>query len=793
MIPLGQNPLWRYLATISLVAIACFSSAHFTLLLLGIGVKASPVWPPAGIALAALLLQGRTIWPGVAIGIFWLNLSLGVDWILSFGSILGNTLQAIVGATLLDQVQFRPSLERLKDALGLVVLGALTSTVVNATISTVTAYWTGYLDGSQFWQNWGTIWLGDGTGILVLTPLILLIKAGFFQNGNQNNFPRDKLSHKPQNLYRYVDNKQTFSLFKAPEFICGKNPQFPIPNSQSNDPFSSFPFRHLFRQSLYVDWYESMIGWGLLCGVSWIVFGSKTMIAISQYPLEYLPFPFVVWAALRFRIWGAVLASLIVSGMAIGGAIQGGGPFVVKAGSINQAILLLQTFMAVVTITALVLAAAMCERQQAEARLRATWKRDRLLAEIALRIRQSLDLGEIFETTVTEIRQLLQADRVYIAHLNAQGNSQIVAEAVNPRYKSLLEWTPSEELLEEVRSLFTHRQLLIEADTALAEVSPTLRDYYHYYQIKSTLAVPLILEDRLFGLLAIHQCHSRRYWQCFEIELLQQLALQVTIAMQQAQLYQKVQVLNTNLEEQVTERTLQLQEKMQELQSLYEMKDIFLQAVSHDLRTSIMGLLLILKNAQNCPGHSLSLSRPILDKLIQNSDRQLTLINAISEDHFSEGRQIVLHCRPISLNEIVKDSISNLQPLATANQAIINNLILDNLPTLKADPVQLRCVFDHLLTNALKHNPPGVRLTLKAAVDDNQIRCMIADNGVGMSQEQCDRLFKLYIRGLDSQHLTGIGLGLYLCRQIITAHGGDIRVRSSLGVGSTFEFTIPLR
>ncbi len=748
MIPLGQNPLWRYLATISLVAIACFSSAHFTLLLLGIGVKASPVWPPAGIALAALLLQGRTIWPGVAIGIFWLNLSLGVDWVLSFGSILGNTLQAIVGASLLDQIQFRPSLERLKDALGLVVLGALTSTLVNATISTVTAYWTGYLDASQFWQNWGTIWLGDGTGILVLTPLIVLSKTGFFQKGDQNNFHRDKLGHKSPNLYRYVDNKQTFSLFQAPKLICGKSLKSlsltkgvsTIPNSPSNDPFLSFPFRHLSRQSLYVAWYESIIGWGLLSGVSWIVFGSKTTIAISQYPLEYLPFPFVVWAALRFRIWGAVLSSLIVSGMAIGGAIQGDGPFVVKAGSINQAILLLQTFMVVVTITALVLAAAMSERQQAEAQLCATWKRDRLLAEIALRIRQSLDLGEIFETTVTEIQQLLQADRVYIAHLNAQGNSQIVAEAVNPRYKSLLEWTPSEELLEEVRSLFTHRQLLIEADTALAEVSPTLRDYYHYYQIKSTLAVPLILEDRLFGLLAVHQCHSRRHWQGFEIELLQQLALQVTIAMQQAQLYQKVQVLNTNLEEQVTERTVQLQEKMEELQKLYEMKDIFLQAVSHDLRTSIMGLLLILKNTQNCPGHSISISRSILDKLIQNSDRQLTLINALSENHFSEGRQIVLHCQPVNLNEIVNDSISTLQPLVTANQAIINNLILDNLPTLKADPVQLRCVFAHLLTNALKHNPPGVSLTIKASVDDNQIRCIIADDGVGMSQEQCDRL-----------------------------------------------------
>jgi signal transduction histidine kinase len=61
-----------------------------------------------------------------------------------------------------------------------------------------------------------------------------------------------------------------------------------------------------------------------------------------------------------------------------------------------------------------------------------------------------------------------------------------------------------------------------------------------------------------------------------------------------------------------------------------------------------------------------------------------------------------------------------------------------------------------------------------------------------MSKQQCDRLFKLYVRGLDSQHLTGIGLGLYLCRQIIHAHGGEISVISAPQAGSTFEFTLPL-
>jgi signal transduction histidine kinase len=104
----------------------------------------------------------------------------------------------------------------------------------------------------------------------------------------------------------------------------------------------------------------------------------------------------------------------------------------------------------------------------------------------------------------------------------------------------------------------------------------------------------------------------------------------------------------------------------------------------------------------------------------------------------------------------------------------------------------LRRVFENLLANAIKHNPPGMHLSLNVAQQDQALYCTVQDNGAGMNPEVTTHLFDLYFRGAPKQRSTGLGLGLYLCRQIITAHGGEIGVDSTPNQGSTFWFTLPL-
>lgn len=279
------------------------------------------------------------------------------------------------------------------------------------------------------------------------------------------------------------------------------------------------------------------------------------------------------------------------------------------------------------------------------------------------------------------------------------------------------------------------------------------------------------------------------------------------------------------LQQQLQAQNLQLQQKMVELQELNQLKEEFLHAISHDLRTPIVGTLLVLENlqnkAQNQAGETVDVSRSILQRMSQSSDRQLSLLNLLLESHLNEAGQMLLKREALPLQAFVQGLVADLEPLLTRNAATFTNLIAPELLPAAADPLQLRRVFENLLTNALNHNPNGLSLTVNATLEgkaasgsgeevspdaissfhgldstslDTQvdlIYCTVQDNGIGMTQAQCDRLFDRYVRGERARSM-GIGLGLYLCRQIVRAHGGEIGVKSIPGTGTTFWFTLPV-
>jgi len=414
----------------------------------------------------------------------------------------------------------------------------------------------------------------------------------------------------------------------------------------------------------------------------------------------------------------------------------------------------------------------------------------RITAETLLRIRKSLNLEEILQTTVTEVRQFLQADRVVIGH-DDNYTAKVLAESVDANYPSVMQFiSESHKIdLQEMKALFANNQVRIVDDTAAISVSPKIAQFYHQYQIHASLAVPIVVGNDMFGLLVAHQCSSPRHWQQSEIDLLQQMSSQIAIAIQQSLLYQQLALLNANLEHQVEERTTQLQQKMQELQELNRVKDVVLHTISHDLRTSVMGNLMVLQNLQRTGGE---VSQSITLRMIQGNEHQLAMINLLLEIHACKDKGMVMQREMVQLNTLFAAITKDLQPMLAQNQATLNNLVSQDLPLVNADPAKLQRVLENLFIYSLKHNPPGIRLTLKAKVEKGMIRCTIENNGAEMSKLECDRLFDLYVRDPLAGSSPGIGLKMYICQQIIKAHGGDIGVSSKPGRGLTFWFTFPL-
>ncbi|WP_157374022.1 PAS domain S-box protein [Nostoc sp. PCC 7107] len=236
----------------------------------------------------------------------------------------------------------------------------------------------------------------------------------------------------------------------------------------------------------------------------------------------------------------------------------------------------------------------------------------------------------------------------------------------------------------------------------------------------------------------------------------------------------------------------ELQAALRDRQRTEKALRVFFHAVSHDLRNPVLGTLMVLRNLLENGSDLISLPRSTLERMVQSSDRQLNLINSLMEAHVNEVQGLVLQRKPLQLDTVVIDAIADLEPMLQKNQTNLINLVTADLPLINADSTQIWRVFSNLIGNAIKHNLPGLQITINAIVEGEKIYCTVSDNGVGISPEQSQRMFDLYFRGKNNSYSLGLGLGLYLCKQIVQAHGGEIGVQSALATGSTFWFTLPI-
>ncbi|MEO0987172.1 MAG: HAMP domain-containing sensor histidine kinase [Cyanobacteria bacterium J06639_14] len=242
---------------------------------------------------------------------------------------------------------------------------------------------------------------------------------------------------------------------------------------------------------------------------------------------------------------------------------------------------------------------------------------------------------------------------------------------------------------------------------------------------------------------------------------------------------------------------------------LRQQLQLFLHAVSHDLRNPVTGTLMLLKNLAPING-KVTLDQSVITRMVDSQERQLKLINSLIEAHTQEINGILLQGQSLTLSTFVKDIVQDFQPLQQQVKGRIVVLVPPDLPRVIADPMHLRRVYDNIISNALQYNRPGVCITLNACIRGPYLHCTISDDGQGIKGLEGDRpgassshsqtsphpnqwIFNRYTRGLNRRQPLHLGLGLYICQQIIEAHGGQIGVDSELNKGTTFWFTLPLK
>ena len=646
------------------------------------------VWPPTGVALAALVLFGYRYWPGIALGavvfamldagasiaclashkmavgaaLFTDGLSLGI---YTLGMVLGSTVGAVVCAYLLERFSdFRCSMERVRDVVALVVLVCILGTTVNALFTVVSLCYLGTVQWSEMFSATLSWWLPNSMASLVVTPLLITWA---------------KPSRMPWQVERVAE-----------ALVCG----------------------------------VGLVGSTLVSFSSWYAYG------VVNYPVAFLPYPFLVWAALRFGQRGATTATLLVSGLAIYSLIRGRGPFV--SNTEQESLRLIGSYVGILAVTNLMLASAAIERQYAEAALRKSEEMFKLISENASDLITVADAeGRIiynspsYRSTLGEAKMAAGDDA--FAHVHPEDQE---------RTRSLFRET--------VQTGNGHRAeyRFLLADGGVRDIEAQTN--YVQAELGQPGKVVSVARD----------ITARK-------RLEEQLAQARDAAVSSARL--KAEFLANMSHEIRTPMNgiIGMTRLLLRTELTPQQRDF-----TDSIRTSAESLLMIINDI-------LDFSKIEAGKLTFESiefDLQETVESAV------EGLAQAAAAKGIEL-------VASVQPQVPARlrgdpgrlRQVLNNLLSNAVKFTERGEVAL-----------------GVTKTGEA--DEHSIlRFEVRDTGIGIPLEAQRRLFQAFTQadGSTTRRYGGTGLGLAICRQLVSLMNGEIGVESTPGQGSVFWFTVP--
>jgi len=312
----------------------------------------------------------------------------------------------------------------------------------------------------------------------------------------------------------------------------------------------------------------------------------------------------------------------------------------------------------------------------------------------------------------------------------------------------------------------------------------------------------LISEADLQKALAYQESRVREGETCLfgqsllDLELIDREILDSVITEQILQLQRALQQSNRQLEKRVADRTIDLQQALQKLSDLNELKSNFVANISHELRTPLThlkGYLMLF--ADGGMGEIAPDQQQAIEVMVRAETRLEQLIEDLIQFSLMSQGEMSLN----KVNTVLADLFSNVaarvEKFATSRGVTIRIADPDGSPQIFVDREKLAWVLHQLLDNAIKFTPPnGGTVILAAKVAANMASISVTDNGIGMAPGQIDEIFEPFhqLDGSATRQQGGTGLGLALVKKIVEAHGATIQVQSQPGKGSRFEFSLPV-
>ena len=391
-----------------------------------------------------------------------------------------------------------------------------------------------------------------------------------------------------------------------------------------------------------------------------------------------------------------------------------------------------------------------------------------LVNELAQDLTSTLELDHLLSAAVDSIRKAFNYFDVSIFFSDMEnGEASVVAHAgMYPDFLPVGYKQKSSEGI--VGWAITHDERVLVDD-----VSKDPRYLAHVYdETKSELAIPIRVEHEIVGVLNIEDKRVSAFDETDTV-VLGTLCDQLGSAIKNAQLYE------------------QLKKSNEKLKELDRMKSDFLGIVSHDFRSPLASVVLAAKALLRRPD---TVDQKRLAEYLQVIVDQANKLINLAEDTLSitrmEAGQQNYFFNMVNLERVVKDAMAGVNP---SKRHEISYEIDPRVAYVRGDQTKLRQVLQNLLSNAVKYSPAGGKIEVRAANHSGEYMLVtITDQGMGIPQDQLSRLFQKFSRvdTPEAKEIKGSGLGLWICREIVKAHGGHIWVESTRSVGTTFSFTL---